>query len=250
MRVLEQPAFVLHARNYSETSLILEVLTPQHGRLGLIAKGARRPQSRLRALLIPFQPLLIGFSGRGELMILTGAEAEGVAYGLWGEGLYCGFYLNELLVRLLHRHDPHEQLYRAYGDALAALLHAEGGNEAALRRFEKALLRELGYGLVLDHDVSDRRPIAADAWYDYVPERGPVRVAHPEVQTKPQGVRLRGESLLAFANDELRDPRTRREVKLLMRALLAPHLGDRPLHSRRLFRELNQLQSTPVGEGA
>ena len=106
MREQQQRAFVLHRRNYSETSLIIEVYTHRHGRLGLIAKGARRPSSRSRGVLKSFQPLLIGWSGRGDLMTLTGTEAEGAAIDLRGEALYCGFYLNELLIRLLHRHDP------------------------------------------------------------------------------------------------------------------------------------------------
>lgn len=250
MRVQQQPAFVLHARNYSETSLILEVFTPQHGRVGLIAKGARRPPSRLRAVLAPFQPLLIGWSGRGELMILTGAEPDGAAYGLQGEVLYCGFYLNELLMRLLHRHDPHENLYAAYRDTLTALVQSTGRFEVALRLFEKRLLRELGYGLMLEHDADDRAPIAADALYEYIPERGPIRIRHPELNTRAQGVRVYGDSLLALANEQLSEPRALREAKVLMRTLLAPHLGDRPLHSRRLFRQLVQGRETEQGSAA
>lgn len=240
MRMQTQPAFVLHTRSYSETSLLLEVFTSQHGRLGLIAKGARRPASRLRAVLAPFQPLLIGWSGRGELMILTGAEPDGAEYGLQGEVLYCGFYLNELLMRLLHRHDPHEQLYTVYRETLATLVGVTSRYEVALRLFEKRLLRELGYGLMLEHDVTDRSPIVADALYEYIPERGPIRIRHPELNARSQGVRVRGASLLALANDDLSEPRALREAKALMRTLLAPHLGDRPLHSRHLFQQLVQ----------
>lgn len=240
MRMQTQPAFVLHTRSYSETSLLLEVFTSQHGRLGLIAKGARRPASRLRAVLAPFQPLLIGWSGRGELMILTGAEPDGAEYGLQGEVLYCGFYLNELLMRLLHRHDPHEQLYTVYRETLATLVGVTSRYEVALRLFEKRLLRELGYGLMLEHDVTDRSPVVADALYEYIPERGPIRIRHPELNARSQGVRVRGASLLALANDDLSEPRALREAKALMRTLLAPHLGDRPLHSRHLFQQLVQ----------
>lgn len=250
MRVRQQPAFVLHTRSYSETSLLLEVFTPQYGRVGLIAKGARRPQSRRRAVLAPFQPLLIGWSGRGELMILTGAEAEETEYGLQGEVLYCGFYLNELLMRLLQRHDPHEQLYTVYRETLALLVHSTARFEAALRLFEKRLLRELGYGLILEHDAGDRSPIAAEALYEYVPERGPIRVRHPELHTRTQGVRVYGLSLLALANDDLSDPRALCETKVLMRTLLAPHLGERPLHSRHLFQQLVHSRGTERGGAA
>jgi len=236
MRVQQQPTFILHHRNYSETSLLLEVYTSQHGRLGLIAKGARRPQSRLRAVLKPFQPLLIGWSGRGELMVLTGAEPDGPDSDLTGSAVYCGFYLNELLMRLLHRHDPHERLYQSYRAALAALAR-DVAPEATLRVFEKHLLGEIGYGPVLDHDVGDRSPIDDDATYDYIPERGPVRIANPELHIKIEGVRIRGASLRALAAETLTDPRALRETKQLMRVLLAPHLGDRPLQSRQLFHD-------------
>ena len=248
MRVQQQPAFVLHTRAYSETSLLLEIFTPQYGRIGLIAKGARRPQSKLRAVLAPFQPLLVGWSGRGELMILTGAEADGPDYGLQGEVLYCGFYLNELLMRLLQRQDAHEQLYAAYRETLAHLSEKVGRFEIALRLFEKRLLRELGYGLMLEHDADERVPIAADAVYDYMPERGPVRIRNPELHSRIQGVRISGGSLLALAADDLSDPRVLRETKLLMRTLLSPHLGSQPLHSRHLFRQLVQGRGMEQGE--
>jgi len=239
MRAQQQRAFVLHARNYSETSLLLEVFSAQHGRIGLIAKGARRPQSRQRALLKPFQPLLVGWSGRGELMVLTGAEPDGPDCGLHGAAVYCGFYVNELLMRLLHRDDPHERLYESYRAALAALAD-DSRREATLRIFEKHLLRDIGYGLVLDRDVNDGAAIADDALYDYIPERGPVRIAHPELHTKIHGVRLHGISLRALEREALVDARVLRETKLLMRTLLAPHLGDRPLQSRQLFRDVGR----------
>src|SRR3990172_6079289 len=111
MRIHQQPAFILHHRDYSETSLLLEVLTVRHGRLGLIAKGARRANSRMRGILKPFQRLLIVWSGKGELAVLTSAEVENTAITPEGQALYCGFYMNEILLRLLHRHDPHEGLF-------------------------------------------------------------------------------------------------------------------------------------------
>lgn len=233
MRIQDQPGFVLHARDYSETSLLLEVFSVRYGRLGLLAKGARRPSSRVRGLLKPFQPLLLSWSGRGELPVLTGAEPDGESPALSGAALYCGFYLNELLVRLLHRHDPHDALYAAYRNTLMAL-GAAAQSEAVLRLFEKHLLGEIGYGLVLDHDIADKTPIDAQAWYDYVPERGPVRLTHPEL-ARAQGVVVRGASLIALAQDSLIEPEALREVKRLMRAVLALYLGDKPLHSRKLF---------------
>jgi DNA repair protein RecO (recombination protein O) len=233
MRVHQQPGCVLHARDYSETSLTLEVFTARYGRLGLLAKGARRPSSRVRGMLEPFQPLLLSWTGRGELPILTGAEPDGETPLLSGDTLYCGFYLNELLVRLLHRHDPHEALYLAYRQALTALGSSEN-SEMALREFERRLLGEIGYGLVLDRDVMDNSAIDANAWYDYVPERGPVRTSYAE-HNRSQGIVVRGASLIALAQSDLHQPETLREVKRLMRAILARYLGDKPLHSRKLF---------------
>jgi DNA repair protein RecO (recombination protein O) len=234
MRTQQQNAFILHQRNYSETSLLLELYTRRHGRIGLIAKGARRPSNKSRGMLKPFQPLLVGWSGRGELMVLTGAEPDGAGVDLVGRSLYCGFYLNELLMRLLHRHDPHEALYDRYNQALLGLC-GEPTRESILRIFEKHLLRELGYGLQLERESDDRAPIDPDGVYDYVVEQGAVRVRHPELGVRAQGVRLRGSSLLALATEQLEDRSTLREAKALMRAALAPHLGDRPLQSRRLF---------------
>ncbi|BAV33826.1 DNA repair protein RecO [Sulfuricaulis limicola] len=237
MRFQQQPAFVLHQREYSETSLLLEVFTANHGRIGLIAKGARRASSRLRGILKPFQRLLIGWSGKGELAVLTAAETDGPGFALEGPALYCGFYMNEVLMRLLHRHDPHSELFNAYQTALPRL-RVDGFNEPVLRIFEKYLLRELGYGLVLDRDIEDRTPIDTAAMYDYVLDRGPVRLAHPDLNLPTEGVRVRGACLVALARESLNDPAVLRDAKTLMRAALARHLGDRPLHSRKLFRRV------------
>lgn len=231
MRVTDEPAFVLHHHDYGETSLLLEMFTRHHGRLGLVAKGARRPRSPLRAALIPFQSLVIGFSGRGDLPTLTAAEPSAPAPLFRGEMLYCGLYLNELLLRLLHRHDPHESLFQVY---LATLdrLATTGQPEAVLRIFEKRLLEESGYGLVLDHDVINQSPLSADAQYRYMPERGPV----PASSGDDDGIPICGNSLLALAREELKDPTVLAETKRLLRSLLALQLGTRPLMSRRLFR--------------
>lgn len=235
MRVAAEPAFILHSRDYSESSLLLEVFAARHGRLGILAKGARRPKSPWRGVLKPFQPLLLSWSGRAELAILTGAETERGTDGLTGPALFCGFYLNELLVRLLHRHDAHEALYGAYRQALSSLGRGEDP-ETVLRIFEKHLLRELGYGLVLDHDIDSQAPLDAQAVYDYLPERGPRRISSDA--GPGEGVLIRGASLLALARERFDDANMLREVKTLMRAALARHLGDKPLNSRRLYQSV------------
>ncbi len=230
MRVTQEPAFVLHHHDYGETSLLLEVLTRQHGRIGLLAKGARRARSPLRFALIPFQPLTVSYSGRGELPVLSVAEPLAPAPLLTGAGLYCGLYLNELLMRLLHRHDPHERLFESYAASLAALA-SEAGREAQLRVFEKRLLEETGYGLVLDHDVETGSPVTADGPYRYLPERGPVAAS----LAGGEGLSVSGRSLLALASEKLDTEESLRETKQLLRALLARQLGERPLMSRYLF---------------
>jgi len=230
MRIAQEPAFVLHHHDYAETSLLLEVFTRTHGRLGLLAKGARRARSPLRNALIPFQPLVVSFSGRGELPTLSAAEPPAPAPALAGELLFCGLYLNELLLRLLHRHDPHEHLFDLYAEALGQLA-ANTRTEAVLRVFEKRLLEEIGYGLVLDHDVEQGAPIRPEVIYRYQPECGPV----PDAGDR-DGIRVCGRSLLALASEQLDETQALQDAKTLLRALLARHLGGRPLLTRNLFR--------------
>lgn len=233
MRVFQQPAFVLHTSDYRETSLLVEAYSRNHGRIGLIAKGARRAKTGLRAVLNPFQPLLLSWSGKSDLATLTAAEPDQSALALNGEALYCGFYMNELLMRLLHRHDPHERLFDAY-QATLVRLQTDDEYDAALRIFEKHLLQELGYGLVLDHEANANTPIAPDRTYDYLPERGPV----PADGSQTDGVTIHGRSLLALAAGRFSDAQELREAKRLMRRMLAQHLGERPLYSRELFQRL------------
>jgi DNA repair protein RecO (recombination protein O) len=230
MRVAQEPAFVLHHTDYSETSLLLEVFTRTHGKLALLAKGARRPKSPLRTTLIPFQPLVIAFAGRGEVPVLTSAEPAGVAPELPGSLMVCGLYLNELLQRLLHRHDPHERLFDHYAQALERLA-ASAAPEPVLRVFEKRLLEETGYGLVLEHEAESTAAIDPAARYRYLADRGPVPYT-----PQGEGVVVQGETLRALANEAVTSETQLHEAKQLLRALLARQLGDRPLASRELLR--------------
>ncbi len=235
MRVDRQPAFILHTRDYSETSLLVEIFSRDYGRLGMIAKGAKRAKSYLRGILAPFQPLYLNWMGKGELANLTSAEAVRPAIPLRGDTLFCGFYMNELLIRLLHRHDAHEKLYDAYQASLQAL-QSDLRGESTLRIFEKHLLQQLGYALILDREVPGDKPIVAGRRYNYLPEHGPVASNGAE----ESGVIVHGSSLLALATERLSDPQTLREVKQLMRAVLAVYLNGRPLHSHRLFQRMFQ----------
>lgn len=228
-RVQLQPAYLLTARAYRETSALVEVLTPGHGRLGLVARGSRGPRSKLRGLLQPFQPLLLSWSDGGELGTLTGAEAAGPAAGLRGEAVFSGWYLNELVLRLLPRRDPHPVLFDGYAQALGALgvppAATSHGAARALRVFELHLLAELGYAVHVPDDV------APDGWYGYDPDAG-LRVAEPGPPA------YRGASLRALADETLETDEQLRDARRLLRAALAPHLGERALRTPELLRAL------------
>jgi DNA repair protein RecO (recombination protein O) len=229
-------AFVLHTHPYRESSLLVEAFSRERGRLALMARGARRPKSALRGTLMPFQPLLLSWSGRGELRTLIRCEWRGAYAPLRGQALICGFYLNELLLKLLPRDDPHEQLFAVYEDALRALV--EGGEQAAvLRRFEMCLLRELGYAVILDRDVEGGEPVARERSYVYVVERGPVEAAGP----RANGVELSGQTLLDMQSGNFARAATLQQSKLLMRTLINHCLGDQVLHTRQLLRDLQEL---------
>jgi DNA repair protein RecO (recombination protein O) len=230
-RIELEPCFVLHHRPYRETSLLVEVFGRDTGRLGVIAKGARRPRSALRGLLQPFRPLLLSWSGGGELGLLTAAEPDGYVRAFAGRALFSGFYMNELLMRLLHRFDPHPELFHHYHAAVESLGGGER-TEAVLRVFEKQMLESIGYGLVLDRDIDSGEPIHGKHAYRYVMDRGPVFVKGGD----REGVRVAGETLLALARERLDDERVLDEAKHLMRAVLRCYLGDRPLATRNLFR--------------
>lgn len=229
----QQPVFVLHTHPFKETSLLVELFSRDHGRIAAVAKGARRPRSAMRGMLQSFQPLLATWSGKSELRNLHGLEwGEGLLL-LQGEALMCGFYLNELLLRLLPREDAHPALFAFYAHTLREL--ADGGEVAPiLRRFELNLLQELGYALPLAHDAHGQ-PIDAERDYRYVAEQG----ALPE--TGDEGVQLRGKTLLDMQGGDYSDPRTRQQSKQLMRVLLAHYLGDHPLYTRQLLMDLQEL---------
>ena len=245
-RAQTEQAYVLHSYPYRETSLLVETFTRPFGRVTMIARGARRPRSALRGVLLSFQPLTLGWFGKGEVRTLSRAEWHGGHPLLQGEALLCGFYLNELLLRLLPREDAHEVLFDRYRQALVALAGADA-SAVVLRGFEKALLSELGYAMTLDRDGDSGKSLNPSATYTYDPERGPLQVAAVRnVDVNDGGNRngmaveplLHGKALLDIARDDYRDPQTLAQAKALMRALINHRLDDKPLRSRRIFREL------------
>lgn len=239
LRLEDEPAFVLHSYPYRETSLVLEVLSRQHGRVALIARGARRPKSALRGLLMSFQPLLLSWFGKHELRTLHRAEWQGGQPQLTGTALLCGFYLNELLLNLMVRDDPHEQLFDYYRHTLHRLAN-ETDHAATLRCFEKHLLQELGYALLLTQEADTGEPINALAPYRYVLEHGAVR-ATPNDSDTSEGILLQGKTLYDMATDDYRDAVSAQQSKQLMRMLLNHHLAGKTLHTRELIRDLQKI---------
>ena len=232
-----QPAFVLHSYPFKETSLVVELFTRDFGRVAVVARGARRPKSSLRGVLLAFQPLLVSWSGKGELHTLIRAEWHGGYHPLRGLSLICGFYLNELMLKLLARHDAHEALFGRYAATLLELAPSVD-HARVLRAFEKSLLSELGYAVTLDRDVETGQPIAAEARYAYLIERGPVRV---EADARRNGVELLGQTLLDMQSNDYSSALTLQQSKALMRTLINHHLGDQELHTRQLLRDLQEL---------
>jgi DNA repair protein RecO (recombination protein O) len=223
-----EPAFLLHHRPYRDTSRILEVLTERHGRLTLFARGARGPRSKLASVLLPFKPLLVAWSGRGDAAQLTAAEANADCPELPAAALLSAFYLNELVLKLTTRHDPQPQLFQDYAAALVGLRSA-APLEPVLRIFEKRLLAALGYGLEFD--------VEPDAWYRFVPDAGLVAT------TQSNGA-LAGESLVALANEALESRAQLEDAKRLLRAALDQCLEGRELSTRAVARAVTRRDAT------
>lgn len=232
-RIALTACYILHQRPYRETSLLVDVFAREHGRMTLVARGARRHGNRSASLYQPMCALHIAWTQRGEMGTVTAIEAAAPARLPTGRRLIAAFYLNELLVRLLHRHEAHPELFDAYARALAELA-GNGAEERTLRIFEKHLLLSLGYGLVLDHDVDTGAPLDAAGVYHYARDRGPSRGRPPADRDIP----VSGAALLALHREQFDDAGHVQECKRLMRALLADQLGDRPLASRDLYRQL------------
>jgi len=224
-------AFILHRRPYSNTSLLLECFTASLGRFPVIAKGITGRRSGLNGLLQPFSPLLIDWRGKGEVKTLVTSEAKEPTIRLNKKALFCGFYINELTIRLLERQDPHARLFEYYKNALKRLAGAIEVDQV-LRQYERLLLAELGYGLVLDQEAETGDAIDPEKHYRYDIEHGPVLI------NTTSDLSISGTTLLALEHDQMLDKNERREARTLMRRVLAHYLGDKPIKSRELFQVL------------
>lgn len=237
VRVADQPGFVLHAWPYRETSLILDVFTRDYGRMSMVAKGAKRPHSALRAVLQHFHPISLSWSGRGEVKTLTRAEWVGGMLPLSGDALLSAFYLNELVMRFCPREDAHETLFRHYMATVTRLAHGEAAG-LVLRSFERVLLQETGFAVAFDHCLSTGERVLPGLDYVYQPERG-VRRAHASDPSSWPVVS--GQTLLDMSQDDYSRAQTAVQSRALMRFLLHYYLQGAPLKTRQILIDLHYL---------
>ena len=223
------PGYILHHHPYRDTSRILEVLTRDAGRISIFARGVRGPKAKLASELQPFRLLLLSWSGKGEAPMLVGAEGAPDQGTMPPACLMSGFYLNELLLKLTHRHDPVTGVFDTYHATLEALKHG-APLEPSLRIFEKRLLDLLGYGVELDVDALTGAGIEPDAYYHFRPAYGVFLAA------KDAAGALLGASLISLAREELETARELEDAKRLLQAALAPCLEGRELTTRAVAR--------------
>jgi DNA repair protein RecO (recombination protein O) len=229
-----EPAFLLHHRPYQDSSRILDIISVSHGRLAVVARGSRSAKSRLRGILRPFLPLKLSWVIRGDLGTLTGAEMNGAPIALHGDALMSGYYASELLLKLLHRHDPYPEVFDAYGRTIENL--AKSADVAApLRHFEMELLRRLGYALNLDRDTETSEPLRPDSMYEYRVEQGPVPVGD-----RRAAMVFSGQELCAVRNEEFERPEILSCAGRLLREVISFHLGGKELNSRKVLLELRR----------
>lgn len=233
MRVHQQPAYILINRPYSETSWIVEVFSRDYGRLALMAKGARRIKSQLKGVLLPFQPVLLSWSGKGEIPTLTSAEIDQSVFNLIdhelrGDALVCGFYCNELIVNFLHRYDPHKQLFKDYHIAIMALNSTNSHDNLgdALRDFEQKMMKETGYEISFEYQADGKTPIDPTGYYHFQANQGFVPVY------TSQATAISGQLILSMSEKKSANSAL---GKHLMRDILSQTLGSKKIVSRELF---------------
>ncbi len=211
------------------------MFTREYGRLTLVAKGCRRKKSAVRGVILPFKPVLLSWTGKGQLPILTGAEQTRHWPELTGISLFCGYYVNELILKLLHRHDPHDRLFDCYHETVL-MLAKNGVTNTVLRIFEKNLLKEIGFGLVLDRDVETGKIIEPHHQYRYIPDRGPVKI----LGDHQDGLVIQGSTLCAIEQNTIQSGTASVESRKLIRALIEIQLNGKTLRSRRILNEVTR----------
>lgn len=232
-RVSDARAYVLHRRPFRDTSQIVDVIARDYGRLSLVARGARAKRSKIRGVLQPFTPLLIGWSIRTELGTLTQAEAASAQLALHGDLLHSGFYLNELLLKLTHRFDPQPEIFDLYTKTLSQLAGANARPDAILRQFEFEFLSLNGYGVALRHDIVTGAPLEPSALYRVRPDAGPLRVSEHS-----DGLVFDGATLDAVADQQFDQPEVLIAGRRIARAALELRLDGKELRTRQVMREI------------
>lgn len=233
-RVQLQPAYLLHHRAFRDSSLLLDVVSRDYGRLALVARGARSSKSRLKGVLRPFMPLKLSWFLKTDLGTLTGAELDGSPLSLVGDALLSGYYLNELLLKLMHRHDSQPDVFAAYERTISHLAATEDP-APILRQFEIELLKLTGYALSLAHESSSGVDLADDACYEYRVDEGPVAVQRQSGPMVFAGRLLRG-----IREQRFDEPDVLRAAGRLLKQVIAHHLGGRELKSRRVLVDLHR----------
>ncbi len=241
-RVQQEPGYVLHHRPFRDTSQILDILTRDHGRIAVVARGSRGARSRLAGILRPFMPLRVSWVTRSDLGTLTGAEAAGAPTSLRGDGLLSAYYVNELLLNFMHRDDAQPEVFALYAQVIAALQDGES-EAAALRNFELEFLGLLGYALNLEHEAGTDEDIRKDRSYDYRMDQGPVPVSRSEGALVFDGATLR-----AIAARQFDDATVLRAAGRLLRGVITYHLGGKELQSRKVLREMHRGRIAPREE--
>lgn len=230
MKVELTPCYILHRRDYSESSLILEVFSREHGRINLIAKGAKRNKKQQGINHSLYQKYNMSWVSKSELGTLTDIELVSLSGSLKPEFMMSGFYMNEIMLRLLHKHESHPELFDSYDTAINRLIN-EAPEQIVLRYYEKTLLQSLGYGVILDHEVETGENLNAEKDYYYKFDFGPSL----KFGSTDSGVTISGKTLLELDAETLFDSKNINEAKMLLRSILDQHLGERPLASRDLY---------------
>ncbi len=233
-RVQQQPGYVLHHRPFQDSSQILDILTRDHGKVAVVARGSRGSKSRLAGVLRPFLPLRVSWVAKSDLGTLTGAEASGAPSGLRGDALLSAYYVNELMLHFLHRHDPQPEIYALYEQSIHSLC-STSQVAAHLRQFELEFLSLLGYALNFDRVAGTHDDVVPDRYYDYRVEDGPVPVDHTEGPLV-----FSGATLLAIAAARFDEPEVLRAANRLLRDVVGFHLGGKELKSRKVLLEVHR----------
>lgn len=243
-RVQQEAGYILHHRPFRDTSQILDILTRDYGRIAVVARGSRGAKSRLAGVMRPFLPLRVSWVAKSDLGTLTGAEAAGPPAGLSGDALFSAYYVNELLLHFLIRHDPQPEIFELYAGTVRELNTSENV-AAVLRTFELDLLGLLGYAINVDHVAASDDDIDPGRSYDYRMEQGPVPVERTDGPLV-----FAGATLQAIGARQFDDPDVLRAANRLLRAVINYHLGGKELQSRKVLLEVHRGRIAPPENGA